>query len=302
MATDVTPAPGHPDQAVMTFDQAQAYCTALTKRSGSNFYYSFLFLPRPRRDAMYTVYAFCREVDSAVDEAPAGSDPATVLAQWRAELAAAYKGTPRAPVAISLAEHAKRLEIPQSYFEEIILGVEMDLTTRRYATFEDLYPYCYRVASVVGLICLKVFGTQSALAIEYAVNLGIAFQLTNILRDLGTDAEQGRVYLPQEDLARFQYGERELLERRYSPQFTELMTFQCQRARRFYEKARRAIASMPAHDRRALTVAEIMRGVYARILDRIESSGYRVLDNRVSLPASRRLAIAGGVWLRSRFA
>jgi phytoene synthase len=251
---------------------------------------------------MYTVYAFCREVDSAVDEAPAGSDPAPVLAQWRAELAAAYKGTPSTPVAISLAEHVKRLEIPQSYFEEIILGVEMDLISRRYATFEDLYPYCYRVASVVGLICLKVFGTQSSLAIDYAVNLGVAFQLTNILRDLGTDAAQGRIYLPQEDLARFQYGEQDLLERRYSPQFTELMTFECQRARRFYDNARQAIASMPVHDRRSLTVAEIMRGVYARILERIEKSGYRVLDHRVSLPASRRLAIAGGVWLRSRFA
>lgn len=285
----------------MTSVEAQAYCTALTKRSGSNFYYSFLFLPRLRRDAMYTVYAFCREVDSAVDDAPVGTNPAESLARWRDELAAAYNGTPTQPVTISLAEHAKQLDIPRSYFEELIAGVEMDLTIRRYPTFEDLYPYCYRVASVVGLICLKVFGTRSPLATDYAVNLGLAFQLTNILRDLGTDAAQGRIYLPQEDLARFGYGEQELLHRTYSPQFVELMKFQCGRAHDYYRKAREAVDAMPETDRRALTVAEIMRGVYARILGRIEESGYRVLEARISLPPSQRLAIAAGVWLRSRF-
>jgi len=289
------------DGPIMTSFEAQAYCTALTKRSGSNFYYSFLFLPRPRREAMYTVYAFCREVDSAVDDAPAGSNPAENLARWRQELAAAYDGTPTQPVTISLAEHAKQLDIPRSYFEELIAGVEMDLTTRRYPTFQDLYPYCYRVASVVGLICLKVFGTRSPLATDYAVNLGLAFQLTNILRDLGTDAAQGRIYLPQEDLARFGYGEHELLRRTYSPQFFELMKFQCERAYYYYGKAREAVEAMPETDRRALTVAEIMRGVYGKILGRIEASGYRVLEARISLPSSQRLAIAAGVWLRSRF-
>jgi len=283
----------------MTLAEAQAYCTAVTKRSGSNFYYSFLFLPRARREAMDTIYAFCREVDSVVDDAPPGSDPHEQLRQWRAELAAAYHGIPTYPVTISLGKHARRLEIPQEYFEDLISGVEMDLTITRYRTFEDLYRYCYRVASVVGLICLKIFGTHSSHASDYAVNLGLAFQLTNILRDLATDADRGRIYLPQEDLARFGYREEELLRRTYSPAFIALMRFECARAREFYQKARQAVEALPAADRRALTVAEIMRGLYERILRRIEESDYRVFGPRISLTPPYRLAIAAGVWLRS---
>jgi phytoene synthase len=284
----------------MTPEQAQAYCTAVTKRSGSNFAYSFLFLPPERREAMYTVYAFCREVDSAVDDPQPGSDPAAALARWRAELAAAFEGAPTHPVTISLAGHARRLHIPQAYFEDLIMGVEMDLTTTRYATFEELYTYCYRVASVVGLICLRVFGTGASGAADYAVNLGLAFQLTNILRDIATDANRGRIYLPQEDLARFGCPEKDLLTRNSSPAFLELMRFECARARDYYHKARQAVEALPAADRRALTVAEIMRGVYARILDRIEAAQYQVFGPRITLAPTHRLAIAAGVWLRSR--
>ncbi len=284
----------------MTSTDAQAYCTTLTKKSGSNFYYSFLFLPKARRDAMYTVYAFCKEVDNAVDEPPPGSHPQDELTRWRQELIAAYEGTPTLPVTISLARHVRELSIPQVYFEELIKGVEMDLTTRRYATFDQLSLYCYRVASVVGLICLHVFGTTSPRAQDYAVNLGMAFQLTNILRDLGNDAECGRVYIPHEDFERFAYGENDLMRRQYSPPFTELMRFEVGRAREFYAKAARALESLPPKERRALTVAEIMRGVYSRILQRIEESGYRVLGERVTLSPSHRLAVAAGVWLQSR--
>ena len=284
----------------MTPTDAQAYCTTLTKKSGSNFYYSFLFLPKARRDAMYAVYAFCKEVDNAVDEPPPGSHPQEELARWRCELAAVYEGTPTLPVTIGLSRHVRALSIPQGYFEELIKGVEMDLTVTRYATFEQLSLYCYRVASVVGLICLHVFGTTSPRAQDYAVNLGMAFQLTNILRDLGNDAECGRVYLPQDDLARFKYQEDDLMRRRYTPEFTELMRFEVGRAKEFYAKAARALESLPRAERRALTVAEIMRGVYSRILHRIEESGYRVLGERVTLSPSRRLAVAAGVWLQSR--
>ena len=284
----------------MTPTDAQAYCTTLTKKSGSNFYYSFLFLPKSRREAMYTVYAFCKEVDNAVDEPPPGSQPQDELARWRRELAAAYGGTPTLPVTISLARHVRALSITQAYFEELIKGVEMDLTSKRYATFGELSSYCYRVASVVGLICLHVFGTTSPRAQDYAVNLGMAFQLTNILRDLGNDAECGRVYLPQEDLARFMYREDDLMHRRYTPEFTALMRFEVGRAQEFYDKARRALESLPRTERRALTVAEIMRGVYSRILHRIEESGYRVLGERVTLSPRHRLAVAAGVWLQSR--
>ncbi len=285
----------------MTPADAQTYCTALTKKSGSNFYYSFLFLPKTRREAMYTVYAFCKEVDSAVDEPPAGSDPQEQLRRWREELAAAYRGTPTLPVTVSLSAHVKRLSIPQGYFDELIKGVEMDLTNARYATFQDLSLYCYRVASVVGLICLHIFGTTSARAQDYAVDLGMAFQLTNILRDLGADAAQGRIYLPLEDLQKFGYPEAALLSREDRPQLRDLMKFEANRAREYYAKAQMALDSLSRKERRALTVAEIMRGVYSRILQRIEASDYQVFGPRPTLSTTHRLAVAAGIWLRSRF-
>lgn len=285
----------------MTPADAQRYCTALTKQSGSNFYYSFLFLPKGRRDAMYTVYAFCKEVDSAVDEPPAGSDPQEQLRRWREELTAVYRGTPTLPVTVSLAAHVKRLSIPQAYFDELIRGVEMDLTNARYATFQDLSLYCYRVASVVGLICLHIFGTTSAHAQDYAVDLGMAFQLTNILRDLGDDAAQGRIYVPLEDLQKFGYPESALLNREDRPQLRDLLKFELARAREYYAKAQSALDSLPREERRALTVAEIMRGVYSRLLERMEAPGYQVFGARPSLSTTQRLAIAAGIWLRSRF-
>src|SRR5499427_4414490 len=260
----------------MTPVEAQAYCTAFTKRSGSNFYYSFLFLPRTRRQVMYTVYAFCKEVDSAVDEPPPGSNPQEELHRWRTELEAAYHGNPTFPVTISLAEHVRRLSIPQAYFEELIKGVEMDLRMTSYKTFRELSLYCYRVASVVGLVCLHVFGITSARAQDYAVDLGMAFQLTNILRDLGTDAEQGRIYLPQEDLAQFGYRETDLLQRHNNPQLRELVHFETKRARAYYGKAQAALDGLPKSDRRALSVAEIMRAVYSRILERIDRPDHAV--------------------------
>lgn len=285
----------------MTTTEAQHYCTSLTKKSGSNFYYSFLFLPRARREAMYTVYAFCKEVDNAVDEPPPGTDPRQQLELWRAELAAAYGGDPSRAVTRSLAEHVRRLSIPRVYFEELIKGVEMDLMTSRYATFEALSLYCYRVASVVGLICLHIFGTTSPRAQDYAVNLGMAFQLTNILRDLGTDAQKDRIYLPQEDLRRFGYTEQQLVSQSYTAPFVDLMRFETERARDYYDRADRALRALPRTERRALTVAEIMRGVYSRILQRIEASQFRVFDQRVTLSTRHRLAVAAGVWLRSRW-
>ena len=279
---------------------AQAYCTALTKKSGSNFYYSFLFLPKARRAAMYTVYAFCKEVDNAVDEPPAGSNPKEELRRWRAELEAAYHGTPTFPVTISLAEHVKELSIPQTYFDELIKGVEMDLTASRYASFQDLSLYCYRVASVVGLICLHIFGPTSARAQDYAVALGMAFQLTNILRDIGTDAAQARIYLPQEDLDKYGCTDQAILQRQESDAIRELVHFEAARAHEYYAKAQAAFEALPAGDRRALTVAEIMRAVYFRILKKIEEPSHRIFGPRVRLAASHRLAVAAGVWFRSR--
>jgi len=283
----------------MTAADAQAYCTAYTKQSGSNFYYSFLFLSKAKRHAMYTVYAFCKAVDSAVDEPPAGSNPKDELRRWRRELDAVYGGTPTLPITVSLAHHVKALSIPKVYFEELVKGVEMDLSNNRYATFDELSLYCYRVASVVGLICLHIFGTSSPRAQDYAVSLGMAFQLTNILRDVGADASDNRVYLPLDDLRSCNYSEKALLQKTYSPEFKALMQQEAARARQYYEKAQAALTSLPPSERRALVVAEIMRGIYSRILDKIERSGYQVFGPRISLSTTHRLAIAFSIWFRS---
>lgn len=285
----------------MTFAEAQSYCTAYTKKSGSNFYYSFFFLPKPKRDAMYTVYAFCKAVDSTVDEPPAGSRPKEELQRWRNELDAVYSGTPSSPIMISLAHHVKTLNIPKAYFEELIKGVEMDLFNNRYVTFDELSLYCYRVASVVGLICLHIFGVTSARAQDYAVALGMAFQMTNVLRDVGTDAAQGRIYLPLDDLRQYNYPEKSLLNQAYSPEFRMLMEHEASRALLYYKRADAALAALPPADRRALTVAEIMRGIYRRIFEDIQRSNYHVFRQRITLSTTRRVLIALGVWLRSRF-
>lgn len=285
----------------MTVREAQAYCTAYTKKSGSNFFYSFLFLPKAKREAMYTVYAFCKAVDSAVDEPTAGSNPKEELKHWRSELDAVYSGTPTDPIMVSLAHHVNTMGIPKAYFEELVKGVEMDLFNNRYVTFDELSLYCYRVASVVGLICLHIFGVTSARAQDYAVALGMAFQMTNILRDVGTDAADGRIYLPLEDLRKWNYPEKSMLNRGDSPEFRALMEYEASRAHHYYKRADAALMGLSPSERRALTVAEIMRGIYSRILEHIEQSNYQVFGPRISLTTTQRLVIALRVWFRSRF-
>ncbi len=284
-----------------TVADAHSYCTKKTKDSGSNFYYSFLFLPRPRREAIHTVYTLCHELDAAVDHPPRGVDPCDELAQWRREIEAAYRGTPQYPVTISLADHARKLDIPQDYFQELVAGMEMDLTIRRYATFEDLYPYCYRVASIVGLICLKVFGTMDPRARDYAVNLGMAFQLTNIMRDVGADAERDRIYVPQEDLARFGCSEEQLLAKTSSPQFIQLMEFQAARAHDYYRKAQTVYDALSSADRQSLLSAEIMRVIYFNLLTRIEKARFAVFASRIRVPPLHRLTLALMAWVRRSF-
>ena len=284
-----------------TITEAHSYCTQKTKDSGSNFYYSFLFLPRPRREAMYTVYTLCHELDAAVDHPHPGVDPCNQLAQWRREIESAYQGVPQYPVTISLADHARKLGIPQDYFQELITGMEMDLTIRRYATFEDLYPYCYRVASIVGLICLKVFGTMEPRARDYAINLGLAFQLTNIIRDVGADAERDRIYVPQEDLARVGCSEEQLLAKTYSPQFIQLMEFQSARAHEYYQKAQTVYDALSSADRQSLLSAEIMRAIYFNLLTRIEKTRFAVFSSRVRVSPFLRLTLALAAWVRRSF-
>ena len=276
----------------------------LTRKSRSNFYYAFLTLPRRRRDALYAVYAFCRTVDDIADLGDErGVDRAaqrTELERWRRDVARCYEpdGRPEHPIAVGLARAVSEFAIPRDALLAIIDGVEMDLDQVRYETAEDLYPYCYRVASAVGLCCIEIFGYTDPRAREYAVNLGTALQLTNIMRDVGADARAGRVYLPREDLRKFGVTTDDLRAGRYTDEFVSLMRHQAARARQFYRAAHDAF---PAADARSLVAAEIMGRIYRALLDEIEARGFRVFEERVTVPTGRKLAIALRCWASARF-
>ena len=276
----------------------------LTRKSRSNFYYAFLTLPRRRREALYAVYAFCRTVDDIADLGDErGVDRAAQRSQlesWRRHVALCYEpgGRPEHPIAAGLARAVSEFAIPREALLAIIDGVEMDLDQVRYETAEDLYPYCYRVASAVGLCCIEIFGYTDPRAREYAVNLGTALQLTNIIRDVGADARAGRVYLPQEDLRKFGVTTDDLRAGRYTGEFVSLMRHQAARARQFYRAARDAF---PAMDARSLVAAEIMGRIYRALLDEIETRGFRVFGERITLPTGRKLAIALRCWASARF-
>lgn len=261
----------------------------------TSFAYSFLVLPRARRDAIVAVWDFCRAVDDVVDE-PSGEAPGEALAAWREELARCYEGSPQTAQGRALEPWIRRFSLPRRSFEDLIDGVEMDLTCTRYATFDALYEYCWRVAGAVGLICLPIFGCREPGSREYAMHLGVALQLTNIVRDVAADLEQGRIYLPGEDLARFGCREADLRSGGVTAPVRALLAFECDRARGYFAKAR---AALPAGDARRLVAAEIMGRIYEDILARVESSGYDVFTSRIRVPRPRRAWIALRVWLRS---
>ncbi len=270
------------------------YCQQKAAASGSSFYYGFRFLDAPRRRAIMALYAFCREVDDAVDECADPGVAAMKLAWWRGEVAAMYAGRPSHPVTLALAAVLPRVHLPAEQLQEIIDGMEMDLRLARYPDFRTLNLYCYRVASVVGLLAAEIFGYTDRRTQKYAHDLGLAFQLTNIIRDVGEDARRGRIYLPQDELARFGVTEAEILARLHSDRFAELMRFQAQRARDTYE---RALSELPAVDRKAQRPGLMMAAIYRTLLDEIVEDGCRVLTHRVSLPPARKLWLAARTWL-----
>jgi 15-cis-phytoene synthase len=284
-------------QAAGSLDTDYRRCGEITRQSSSNFYYAFMLLPIERRRSLYAVYAFCRFVDDVADDESI-REPARLLSRWREELARVYgDGTPTRAISRALADTVQRFSVPRRCFEELIAGMEMDLSRKRYATFDELRRYCYRAAAVVGLICIEIFGYTNPDAKVYAENLGIACQLTNILRDVKEDATKGRIYLPLEDLARFSVTETEILEGVYSDGFVRLMEFEAHRAREYYQRAQQAL---PPEDRSTLLTAEAMRLIYGSLLDRIVSSNYRVLDRRLSLSATHKLYLVGRAWATSR--
>jgi phytoene synthase len=270
------------------------YCQSKAAASGSSFYYSFLFLPEERRRAITALFAFCREVDDVVDDC---SDPATAratLAWWRQELAAAFHGTPQHPVARALAEVAPRFKLAEARVAEIIDGMQMDLEHDRYPSFEALRQYCHRVAGVVGLLSAEIFGYQDSRTLEYAADLGLAFQLTNIIRDVGEDARRGRVYLPLDEIERFGVSVADITGSRETDNFRRLIEFQIERALEYYGEAFR---KLPAVDRRAQRAGIVMAAIYRALLDEIQRDGCRVLTRRTSLTPIRKLWIAWKTWI-----
>ena len=272
-----------------------AYCQNKAAQSGSSFYYSFLFLPEERRRAIMALYAFCREVDDVVDDC---SDPATAratLAWWRQELAAAFHGTPQHPVARALAEIAPRFNLAEAQLAEIIAGMQMDLEYNRYPSFEVLRQYCHRVAGVVGLLSAEIFGFQDPRTREYATDLGLAFQLTNIIRDVGEDARRDRIYLPLDEIERHGVSVADISASRETDNFRRLIEFQIERALGYY---RDAFAKLPAIDRRAQRAGIIMAAIYRTLLDEIQRDGCRVLTRRTALTPVRKLWIAWRTWIK----
>jgi len=277
----------------------------------SNFYYSFSLLPRDERDAMHCVYAFCRYTDDLVDEdLPYLEEGIQLRAEqllekkrmrliwWRTEVEKCYDGTSTHPLLKALHKVISRFKIPKQYFLTLIDGVEMDLVRTRYETFDDLKDYCYAVASIVGLICIEIFGYKHEETKEYAVDLGIALQLTNIIRDVKQDAQKGRIYLPQEDLHRFGYTERELLSSTYNFRFTELMQFEADRSRAYYQSARLHLAK---DERFTMFAAEIMDAIYYRLLRKIELAEFDVFSKRIKVTTAHKLLIVAKFWLNRFF-
>ena len=273
----------------------EEYCQQKAASSGSSFYYSFMFLPPNRRRAITALYAFCREVDDVVDECHDLQIASTKLAWWRQEVAKLYTGKPDHPVTQALVPVIAEFAVPQEQLLEIIDGMEMDLQQSRYLDFKALSLYCYRVASVVGLLAAEIFGYQDRKTLKYAHDLGMAFQLTNIIRDVGEDARRGRVYLPMDELKRFEVPVADILNARHSDNFRKLMEFQIERAEQYYAQA---MNMLPAVDRKTQRPGLVMAAIYRTLLEEIKNDGCLVLNQRTSLTPIRKLWIAWRTWIK----
>lgn len=270
------------------------YCQDITAKSGSSFYYSFMFLPELKRRAITALYAFCREVDDVVDECKDENIAQTKLNWWRGEISQLFSGKPQHPVTLALHPLLKEFNLAEEYFHEIIDGMEMDLSVSRYETFKDLSLYCYRAASVVGLLSAEIFGFKHRETLGYAHDLGMAFQLTNILRDVREDAERGRIYIPLEELDQFNVSINDLTHPVTSDSVKALFNYQSDRAREYYISA---FNKLPEEDRFNQRTGLIMAEIYRSILDEIENDDFKVLEHRIKLSALRKLWLA---WRKSR--
>lgn len=270
------------------------YCQTLVARSGSSFYYSFVLLPRETRRAITAFYALCRELDDVVDECREAQVAAMKLAWWRGELQRMAEGAPQHPVTRALLDTSQGRSLPHALLHEIVDGMAMDLTLQRYADFATLQIYCHRVAGVVGELAAQIFGYCDPATRVYAHDLGLAFQLTNIIRDVGEDARRGRIYLPQDEMQQFGVSEADILHARATPAFQHLMEFQFQRADYLYAKA---LSELPVVDRKAQRPGLMMAAIYRALLEEIRLAKFPVLQARVSLTSVRKMWLASKVWL-----
>ena len=275
----------------------QEYCQTKAAASGSSFYYSFLFLPKARREAITALYAFCREVDDIADECTDINIARTKLAWWRTEVANLYVGNPQHPVTKALAPVVHDYGLNEEHFQEIIDGMEMDLEQNRYADFKQLQLYCYRVASVVGLLSASIFGFNNRNTLKYAHDLGLAFQLTNIIRDVGEDARRDRIYLPLDELTQFGVSENDIIQGHESENVQKLLDFQIERAENYYD---RAFNELPVEDKKAQRTGLMMAAIYRTLLNEIKADGaQKVLNARISLTPLRKLWLAWITWVKN---
>ncbi|MFZ6844734.1 presqualene diphosphate synthase HpnD [Undibacterium sp. RuTC16W] len=271
------------------------YCQQKAAQSGSSFYYSFLFLPQERRLAITALYAFCREVDDVVDESTDDTVARSKLNWWRGEIKAMLANSPTHPVTKALLPHMTRFALDGAHLQAIIDGMEMDLNQTRYLDFIALQKYCWHVAGVVGILSASIFGITNPQTKEFAEKLGLAFQMTNIIRDVGEDARKGRIYLPVNELQQYKVTVADILNARHSPEFVALMQFQYERAQRLYDEA---FALLPAEDRKAQRTGLIMAAIYRALLVEIQHDGFHVLNQRISLTPIRKLWLAWKTYIR----
>lgn len=272
------------------------YCQQKTANSGSSFYYSFMFLPKQKREAITALYAFCREVDDVVDEYSELKVAQVKLAWWRDEIKNLYQAKPIHPVTKALQPFIHSFQLSEEHFHEIIDGMEMDLNFNRYEDFKQLQLYCYRVASVVGILSAQIFGFNNRKTLKFAHDLGLAFQLTNIIRDVGEDARRNRIYIPLEDLATFAVSEEDILRSRESDSVKRLLEFQIERAESYYDKA---LHELPDEDKKSQGVGLIMAAIYRTLLREIKAGGAeKVLNARTSLGPLRKFWLAFRTWLK----
>jgi len=270
----------------------------IAKKSKSSFYYAFNLLPAEQRDAMNTVYAFCRQTDDIVDEGSVTDElKFEKLRKWRIELEKSLNGHSDYQIINKLSRTIQKFNIPLEPFFDLLKGMEMDLQKKRYITFDDLKTYCYNVASTVGLMCIEIFGYRHPSAKDFAINLGIALQLTNILRDVKKDADKGRIYLPQEDLQKFGYNDADIFNNLYNENFQQMMEYQVERAKGYFDSA---TAYLNLEDKKTMFAARAMQHIYYRLLNKIVDADYDVYNNKIKISTFKKVGISVGVWAKYR--